>query len=482
MTRFWGFTNQSKSVTFALNIQNCAPLPHHGLWALARARARKVCTNVAASRRHSRIQNAILHEVATEINSKHNMPTAYDSSLKAVQDKEHSLVYQYQFKKLEVAGGQQWWNVRDLKTGVDQKISGQGRTYSDLRCPSKNKLIWADTLKEQSQAEILGDGQAPQSSAAAPAAPASAAPAPAPSGRKINRDFKLNQRVAILNEVLFGTHLTRKGDKISPFRRNEHGMNGVFFLSVCTHLNAQVDGPFKDRPAVPESIRAFLESAVAARKLHLEGVHGVDYMQRKAWDVYSDAEDDGTTEDQLNAKMSCSIREALDALIYCQFDATDDKPDAGKAYTDKDDETVAARANGSGTVSKRARTECPEKMRAKPTSAVAQFEAKQDSVSSMMASLSAMLSSPAAGAVALASPATPAPDQFDPELIPLLNALKGLKEPPGTTTVCKMLASSLGNYGVGSLEELRLMDDATSILLELKWTALQIKKVLHPTS
>jgi hypothetical protein len=44
-----------------------------------------------------------------------------------------------------------------------------------------------------------------------------------------------------------------------------------------------------------------------------------------------------------------------------------------------------------------------------------------------------------------------------------------------------MLASSLGNYGVGSLEELRLMQDATSVLQELKWTALQIKKVLHPT-
>lgn len=412
------------------------------------------------------------------------MPTVYDSSLKAVEDKEHSMVYQYQFKKLEVSGGQQWWNVRNLKTGVDQKIAGNGRVYSELRCPSKNKLIWADTLQEQSQAEILGDGQAPHAPAAAPAAPASAVIAPAPPVRKINREFKLNQRVAILNEVLFGTHLSRKGEKISAFRRNEHGMNGVFFLSVCTHLNAEVDGSFKDRPAVSESIRSFLESAVAARKLHLETVHGVDYMQRKEWDVYSDAEDDGSTADQLNAKMSCQIRECLDALIYCQFDADNDKPDAGKAYTDVDDAKVAATANGSGgTVSKRPRTEFKEKMRAKPTSAVAQFEAKQDSVSSMMASLSAMLSSPAVGAVALASPATPAPDQFDPELIPLLTALKGLKEAPGTTAVCKTLASSLGNYGVGSLEELRLMpeEDATSILQELKWTALQIRKVLHPT-
>ena len=66
------------------------------------------------------------------------------------------------------------------------------------------------------------------------------------------------------------------------------------------------------------------------------------------------------------------------------------------------------------------------------------------------------------------------------QAIPLLNALKGLKVPPGTTTVCKMLASSLGAYGFGSLEELRLMKEATSILQAMKWTALRIRKVLHP--
>jgi hypothetical protein len=72
--------------------------------------------------------------------------------------------------------------------------------------------------------------------------------------------------------------------------------------------------------------------------------------------------------------------------------------------------------------------------------------------------------------------------QFDDELSPLLASLKNLKQPPGTTAVCKALASSLAGYGVISLEELLAMEEkqAIEILEKLKWSPIQIQKVLHP--
>ena len=43
------------------------------------------------------------------------------------------------------------WNVRNLKTGADTKLSENGRTYSQLREIFTD--IWADTLQEQSADE-----------------------------------------------------------------------------------------------------------------------------------------------------------------------------------------------------------------------------------------------------------------------------------------------------------------------------------------
>ena len=64
------------------------------------------------------------------------MPTIYESALKAVSEQKHVLVNQFQFKKLEKSGALQWWNVRNLKTGTDQKISDSGKLYTSLREPT----------------------------------------------------------------------------------------------------------------------------------------------------------------------------------------------------------------------------------------------------------------------------------------------------------------------------------------------------------
>jgi hypothetical protein len=402
------------------------------------------------------------------------MPTVYESSLKAVADREHSLVYQFQFKKLERANSMQWWNVRDLKTGKDIKIHDSGRTYADLRDPTKNKLIWADTLLEQTEAELFGDAPAP--------APAFA-PAPIVRAKRINREFNLSQQQAILTEVVFGSHKNPKTSAtISPFHRNDHGNNGHFFASVVTHLNSHEDGPFVTARAVQETVKTFVESAVEARRIQLESKYGSNYMQRVGWDVYSedDDEDGSTVEDAMNTKTKCQIAEMLDALIYRQFDSSEGsfKADSKPAYTESDDVALSNEANGENK--KRART-FPEKVRPKSTSAVAQIESNRDELSGFLATIKDILSVPAAAALNM-SPATQAPDPFDAELLPLLNALKSLNDPPGTTAVCKNLVSSLGNYGITTLEELRAMEEseACTILKELKWTTLQIKKVLHP--
>ena len=65
------------------------------------------------------------------------------------------------------------------------------------------------------------------------------------------------------------------------------------------------------------------------------------------------------------------------------------------------------------------------------------------------------------------------------------SSLLALPSPPGTLTVCDRLANSLADYGFCSLQELldshaRSSDSTRSILTELKWSPLQIDKVLGP--
>jgi hypothetical protein len=248
------------------------------------------------------------------------MPTAYESALSVVAQKKHVLVHQFQFKKLEKSGGLQWWNVRNLKTGADQRISDNLRQYEKLRDILNNKLIWADTLEEQNEEEIEAEFIAHETNAIQrpkkrplPSADASSAPlapgndesseseggdtadtvvagknkvAKSKPSKKINRVFNLCQQQSILSEVVFGNHQNKKGDKICPFQRSVHGNNGHFYDSVIAKLNEPEDGPFKDAPAVKVSVKAWIETAINLRKGHLEDKYGEQYMKRNDWDVY----------------------------------------------------------------------------------------------------------------------------------------------------------------------------------------------------
>jgi hypothetical protein len=172
----------------------------------------------------------------------------------------------------------------------------------------------------------------------------------------------------------------------------------------------------------------------------------------------------------------------LDALVYCAFDAEDGskQPPPPSDYNDKDDEALSNTANGGAAGSKRPRPQHMETVRPKAHSAVAQIASKQEDIVTMMQSIAALIAVPSPSPAPVhmqASPATQAAP-FDEELEPLLKAL--VKLGPGTTTVCRTLAMSLGNYGILSVEELRKMENANDILKELKWTPLQIQKVMEP--
>jgi hypothetical protein len=79
----------------------------------------------------------------------------YDEALQNVADKNHEIVYRFQFKKLEQKDGQQWWNRRDLVTGQDQKFAYKDASKNPrFIFRSSNKLIWADSLDLLTPSEI----------------------------------------------------------------------------------------------------------------------------------------------------------------------------------------------------------------------------------------------------------------------------------------------------------------------------------------
>lgn len=424
--------------------------------------------------------------------TKAEIPSGYDLALQMVEDGVHDLVYRYQFKKLEfdVDANVQWWMQRDLTTGEEKRIADADPLHSYRLT---NHFIWADTRIRPTQAEMSTfgdddkDGQ--QMPSSAPTVSKAAAAAKSPEGdkggrKKINRIMNLGQKQAILNEVVFGTHKNRQGDKIAPFRRNDHGNNGHFFNSVIAALNSQQDGAFTKAPATVDTVRNFVENAVEARKKCLEKKFGVDYMTRKDWNLYDYAtEDEG--EAAAESKMQCSIDEMLDALVYNAFDPSEKASVAPakkgeSVYLDADDEELAITADG-GAPKKRPREHQLEKVRERSRSAVTQLGSSQNGIAEAMKSINALLTTPlpvlAPSVPALATPAVP---NFDEELLPLLEALKGLPVPPGTTAVCMKLVVALGEYGFTSLQQLQQMqyDDAVAILVELKWTPLQIQRVL----
>jgi hypothetical protein len=416
------------------------------------------------------------------------MPTHYEKSLKSVAEKKHVLVEMYQFQKVERSGGQQWWSVRNLVTGEDKKVNDKSREYEKLRELQTNKLIWADTLEEQSEEEKEADAQASEKEDELRhgGGGGGSAVAALPKSRKINREFNLAQQQSILTEVLFGKHLDKKNVKISPYQRNVYGNNGVFFCSVTATVNAP-EGVFQVAPAVQDTVKFFVETSVIQRAKWLESKYGPQYMERMDWDVYDGASDEDQGEEESDeqyskriklSKQKHSIVEMLDALIYGSFDAAEGSKKATSAYTDVDDKTVSKVAGGQ----KRPRVEHFEQMKPKPTSAVAQLGAKQDELSNVLQSLATMLAVPVAAAAPMPVQASSAPltVPFDEELLPLLESLKKLA--PGTTTVCKTLAQSLGNYGVLSVQELLDMGDANAgaVLKDLGWSPLQIEKVLRP--
>jgi hypothetical protein len=375
------------------------------------------------------------------------------------------------------------------RDGSDQRIA---ESNPNVSFRNRNHLIWADTLCRPTEEELKIDDDEDTHSK-----PSSARTAGDSAKKHINREYTLQQQHAILNEVVFGNHKNTKGIKISPFRRNDHGNLGHFFKSVTAALNFQANGPFEKARAVQETVRTFVETAIEGRKHFLLEKYGDQFMTRRDWDVYDQIqdsdEDDGPSSGsgkKVNTALKCGIDENLDALVYNAFSATESIANSSSSnskkehtYTDSDDERQAGTANGNEKGVKKQRINV-EKVRPPPQNPVLQLSLQQNSLQAMVQSITSLVSAPMLPAAVFQSPSTPAAvvPHFDEELVPLLDSLKNLPEPPGTTAVCKNLASSLGNYGISSVQELRKMapSEAEKILTELKWSPLQIQKVLNP--
>ncbi len=404
-----------------------------------------------------------------------NPRSVYCMSLKAVEDKQHKQIQKFQFQKQNKVNGHIMYKMTDVTTGTSVILSSASKVYDWHRQPDCNVWIWADTFERVEDVDPDVEG-IHSSSTAQKKAPA----------KQINRTLSLTQQKHILTEVVFGEQIhPTKQTKIEPFQRNQHGCQGHFYSSVVAHLNSSSieSGPFKNAPATIEKTKDFVEIGVNDRKKFLLQNFGDKFMERRDWDTFNDrpsADEDECSDTILKNE----INSMFDALVYGCFEpSTSESTVAAHAYTHEDDEALAKVANGGG---KRKREHNIEPVKPKCTNSVVQFEQRTSAISEMVKSLTAIITQPESASIAppgsrFATTSSPA---FDSELKPLLRSLLALPKPPGTTTICEVLATGLGKYGIISLSELHEMSraEAESILKELNWSPMQIAKVLQPSA
>ena len=295
------------------------------------------------------------------------------------------------------------------------------------------------------------------------------------------RAFTAQHKFNIMTEALHGHHTKSDGVSEIEFQnRNKHGNLGPYYASICGVLNDGVSYPsFSKSKAVEGSVRSFVDSAMQERVSALIDKYGEDfYGHEKFMDDYdSDSDSDGDMEFASEARYNRKNFELLDFLIHLdkihepnpedfevqasvhsveQEDAMlEGKVDALSQKTDGDEE---------GQSSKKRKHKL-EKPREKKSNPAVQLQEQQSSISSMLEKL---MSDP----VVASAPA-------DPAIQAIRQSLLQLPTPPGTESVCDKLAESLAGYGFCSFQELiaHPRSDARAILVDLKWSPLQIQKV-----
>ncbi len=313
-----------------------------------------------------------------------------------------------------------------------------------------------------------------------------------PKKTKIKR-FSPKQKYNILTEALHGNHTKLDGTTIEFQNRNKHGNLGPFFASICKVLNDGVSYPaFTAAKAVDSSVRQFVETAMGERLAVLIQKYSANFHENRNFMDYTSSagtDSDGNG-DYSDARYNRFNIEHLDSLIHLdkiheldQLAKLSSSHDVTlKHSSEQEEEMIHGKVdkNGGGgagaeddkdSTSKKRKHKL-ERPREKKVNPNVQLQEQQSSISSMLDKLMQFSAEPV-----VASASAPA----DSAIRAIHQSLLGLPKPPGTESVCEKLAESLAGYGFTSFQELLDFDpraDARAILIDLKWSPLQIQKVL----
>jgi hypothetical protein len=290
------------------------------------------------------------------------------------------------------------------------------------------------------------------------------------------REYNMQQKYDILNEILYGQHLNKEGETIDAAQRSKHGNNGLFFASVCAILNDGKSYPsFSKAKAVQATVKSFSETAITNHRARLVSRLGENFLHHDSFMAYS-SPSTSDEEEELNEDFyQRQILMFLDALVFA--DASENKDEvAPEPRHSEEQEKVLQDTKIDGK--KNAKRPRVEKVRAKPIDHVTQLQEQQSGLTGLINSIVTMASD---------GPRPAAAEAVDPGVLAIKSSLTALPAPPGLPAVCQKLAEGLAGYGFCTLQELleirdRKYDSASAILKELHWSVLQIERVLGEPS
>ena len=316
--------------------------------------------------------------------------------------------------------------------------------------------------------------------------------------RSILRKFTLKHQYNILTEAVHGNHTKANGKKIECQDRNKYSCIGPFYGSICRVLNDKKSYPaFSKSKAVATTVRQWLDTAVQQRidwltqNLSPNFIDHRDFMKDHHLHstVSSDAEENAVLKEESisDDRYELMNMELLDSLIRLDkiHEIQSETFTAGTGtHTSSQEEVFTGEkvdglthkdADVSGEPTRKKRKHKLEKPREKKANPAVQLQEQQSSITQMLDKLMNFNS------IDMPSSVAPA----DLAIQTIRSSLLALPTPPGTLTVCDRLANSLADYGFCSLQELldshaRSSNDTRSILTDLKWSPLQIDKVLGP--
>lgn len=320
--------------------------------------------------------------------------------------------------------------------------------------------------------------------------------------RSILRNFSLKHQYNILTEAVHGNHRKADGTKIECTDRNKYSCIGPFYASICSVLNDKKSYPaFYKAKAVATTVKKWLDTAVEERIDWLSQNLSPNFMDHRDFMkdhghsiVSSDAEDNAVLKEEKisDDRYELMNKELLDSLIRLdKIHETRSQPETltagtGTHTSSQEDVLTEDKVDGltqkgadddvlSEETTKKKRKHKLERPREKKANPAVQLQEQQSSIAQMLDKLMNFSS--------IDVPSSVAPADFAIQTI--RSSLLALPTPPGTLTVCDRLANSLADYGFCSLQELldshaSSSNGTRSILTDLKWSPLQIDKVLGP--